>query len=78
MRQSKLHNVLPKAIKIAQEEERRVIVYRDRNDQWAYDRYFPQHLTTVSKTVILVNAITGYETLMNSDDLKYTMLHRTI
>lgn len=78
MKEIKLSTVLVRAQRIAIEEERRIIVYRNKEDVWTLDRYFPKHLNCVSKSVILVNAYTGYETLMNSDDLKYIMPHRTL
>lgn len=66
MKEIKLSTVLIRAQRIAIEEERRIIVYRDENDVWTMNRYIPFFLQLEIRqlqTVILINAYTGYETI---------------
>lgn len=77
-RDHKLSNVLARAREIAVTEERRVVVYRDENDQWRLDRYLPEfiRLGNPIRFCILVNAFTGYETITNSEAIVFYMPRR--
>lgn len=72
MKETKLSNVLAKAVKIAQTEERRLIVYRNEADVWVFDSYIPLFLqspTMAQRTVIFINAYTGYETITTVENV---------
>jgi hypothetical protein len=76
----KLHNVLRRAVKISIEEERRVVVYRDENDQWRLDRYVPESILHGNplRSCILVNDCTGYEITTNYEVIAFSMPRRIL